>query len=506
MPSESRPIYYYRNKILKNEDLTHQTQARRLQKAMQNTTTDILIDLSDYILDQNFIDNFAENLQFPFLYKNLICSYTVSILIKSEQLLRLNHQLKPYFKILVSMTNMRDFGFFLKQKFDHFDNLEILLTPQTMTDLKELLSVKDSNPHFTYFWDFKPYNPNIRYSLTIKDIASLQRKHKFIRKKGLEVWNTEIPSQYELESLASVTWQFKTNNPTPQISVIIPTYNCARFLSNVIRHLCEQNYSADSFEIIIVDDGSTDNSQNIIFDIFQSYKNKLNLKYIYWSKSNKDRGDQFFFRAGLARNIGVHHSTAPLIVFLDSDIIVPTDFISLATTLLLTNDVIQFQRLHIFQNKSDLYPNYKNINIKNDTYIEDENYWNQLFKTSHWMSLADHWKYTCTYALGLHKKDFFQVGRFKKYYVSYGFEDTDLGYELHLLNKKFHLEQKPLFHLTSYNQMQYQNSHIKRLKLLRTTASLFYLQHLDNHVYEMFGNFFHFQKPISSYIRDLFKK
>lgn len=504
MQQESRPIYYYRNKILNNKDLTYQTQARRLQKAMQNTTTDVLIDLTDYILDQDFIDNFAEKLKFPFFNENLICPYSVSILIKPVQLQKLNHQLNPDFKILVSTTNMQDFELFLKQRLDRLENLEILLTPQTMTDLKELLSVKNLQPHFTYFWDFKPYNPNIPHSLTIKDIASLQ--HKFKRKKGLEVWNTDIPTQYELESLASVTWQFKTDNPSPQISVIIPTYNCARFLSNVIQHLCEQNCSSDSFEVIVVDDGSTDNSQNIIRDIFQAYKNKLNLKYIYWSKSNKDRGDQFFFRAGLARNIGVHYSTAPLTFFLDSDMIVPPDFISLAIKLLLTNDVIQFQRLHIFQNKSDLHPNYKNIHIKNDTYIEDENYWNQLFKTSDWMNLADHWKYTCTYALGLHKKDFIKVGRFKKYYVSYGFEDTDLGYELHLHNKKFHLEQKPLFHLTSYNQMQYQNSHVKRLKLLRKTAALFYLQHLDNRIYEMFGNFFHFQKPISSYVRDLFKK
>jgi hypothetical protein len=120
------------------------------------------------------------------------------------------------------------------------------------------------------------------------------------------------------------------------------------------------------------------------------------------------------------------------------------------------------------------------------------------------MSLKHHWKFTCTYALGLKKSDFMEVGRFKKYYVSYGFEDTDLGYELYKRKKTFFLVPMPLYHLTAYNQMQYQNSQLKRLKLLRKTAELFYLQHLNPEIYHLFGNFYRFQKKLPHYLRDLF--
>ncbi len=95
------------------------------------------------------------------------------------------------------------------------------------------------------------------------------------------------------------------------------------------------------------------------------------------------------------------------------------------------------------------------------------------------------------------------MGRFKKYYTSYGFEDTDLGYEFSLRKKKSFLIQTPLLHLTAYDQMQYKNSKIKRLQLLRKTAGLFYLQHLNPEIYHAFGNFYSFEKPIRHSIRDL---
>ena len=97
------------------------------------------------------------------------------------------------------------------------------------------------------------------------------------------------------------------------------------------------------------------------------------------------------------------------------------------------------------------------------------------------------------------------IGRFKKYYISYGFEDTDLGFEMHLRRKKFKLIKTPLLHLTSYDQMQYKNSNSRRAKLLRVTAAKFYLQHLDSDIFAVVGNYFRFEKPIASRIRDLLK-
>jgi hypothetical protein len=56
--------------------------------------------------------------------------------------------------------------------------------------------------------------------------------------------------------------------------------------------------------------------------------------------------------------------------------------------------------------------------------------------------------------------------------------------------------------LTSYDQMQYKNSRLQRLKLLRRTAALFYLQHLNPKIYELFGNFYRFEKPLQNTLKD----
>lgn len=49
---------------------------------------------------------------------------------------------------------------------------------------------------------------------------------------------------------------------TPEISIIIPVYNGEKYLEQCLNSICEQTYS--DFEVIIINDGSTDGSQKIL--------------------------------------------------------------------------------------------------------------------------------------------------------------------------------------------------------------------------------------------------
>ena len=84
-----------------------------------------------------------------------------------------------------------------------------------------------------------------------------------------------------------------------KISVIIPTYNRSNFLLSAINSINSQSYQVD--EIIVVDDGSTDNTKEIL--------DKLNIKYIYQDKKGVSK----------ARNTGIKESKNEWIAFLDSD-------------------------------------------------------------------------------------------------------------------------------------------------------------------------------------------
>lgn len=91
----------------------------------------------------------------------------------------------------------------------------------------------------------------------------------------------------------------------PKVAVIIPNYNKAQYLSKCIDSVLNQTY--DNIEIIIVDDCSTDKSNQIIKSIV---KKNPDIKYY---KLPENRGVSF------ARNYGAAKTNADYLVFLDSD-------------------------------------------------------------------------------------------------------------------------------------------------------------------------------------------
>lgn len=486
---------FYRYKIAELNDISESTYSRRLSKASQNNKKSLFFEIKKNFKPTQLAVNFLSS-----KLRDHDC-----ILSSPDYYYLLSNKISSKVCIL-NISEPSDLKLFCTFGANSTDKKNILFTPTTDADLNCFVDFQKSNSNkYHFFWSFTPYNPQLKNSLTVKAI----NKHAVIYNKiaGLDIFNTKIPAHYELEPTTNtsykINWSFSLKNSLPEISVIIPTYNNVQFLSNVIWHLINQKTPKEYYEIIIADDGSQDKSSEIIHSLLEKFKDQINIKYIYWSKSHPLRGEQQFFRSGLVRNLATRYSLGKFLLFLDSDMLTPENFINKCLTELQTNDIIQFQRFHINQELSKINPAYNNITLKTDTYIEEKQYWSELFFCENWSDLPNYWKYTCTYALGIKKDKFLEMGLFKKYYISYGFEDTDIGYEAFKKNYKFKFIKIPLLHLTAYDKMQYRNSFSKRFKLLSVTAELLYLQHLDKDIYNLFGNYYRAQKPIKSFIRDL---
>ena len=95
-----------------------------------------------------------------------------------------------------------------------------------------------------------------------------------------------------------------------KVSVIVPVYNVDKYIRRCIASLVKQ--TLQGIEIIIVDDGSTDNSETIIKEYM-----KYNEQIKYFRKENGGLSD--------ARNYGLKFASGEYVAFLDSDDYVEAD-------------------------------------------------------------------------------------------------------------------------------------------------------------------------------------
>jgi len=101
-------------------------------------------------------------------------------------------------------------------------------------------------------------------------------------------------------------------------TIVIPTYNRAKFIRNTIDSVLVQSY--ENFEVIVVDDGSTDNTGEIV----RSIKDP---RLSYYNKANEERA--------AARNFGARKAKGAFVNFLDSDDYVYPDHLAEARNFLL---------------------------------------------------------------------------------------------------------------------------------------------------------------------------
>jgi glycosyltransferase involved in cell wall biosynthesis len=104
-------------------------------------------------------------------------------------------------------------------------------------------------------------------------------------------------------------------------SIIIPTFNRAHLLSSTVQSVLKQEY--DHFELLIIDDGSTDQTRDVI-----NHFDDSRIRYFY--KENEERA--------IARNFGIQKASGKYITFLDSDDIVYPNNLSEALKIISSNN------------------------------------------------------------------------------------------------------------------------------------------------------------------------
>lgn len=122
----------------------------------------------------------------------------------------------------------------------------------------------------------------------------------------------------------------------PKFSIIVPVYNVEKYIKRCLDSIFEQSY--DDYEVIVVNDGTPDNSMDIV--------KKYNVKII--NQKNKGLSE--------ARNIGVKKAKGEYIIFVDSDDYIEKDLLKNINKNLSNNpDIVRYQAIDVINDNKKEY-------------------------------------------------------------------------------------------------------------------------------------------------------
>mgnify|MGYP000315433025 CR=1 FL=1 len=214
------------------------------------------------------------------------------------------------------------------------------------------------------------------------------------------------------------------------VSIIIPTYNLDYIIRETLDSVFEQTYS--NWECIIVDDGSDDNTENVV----KGYTQKDSRFQYYKRPNNKLKG------ANACRNYGVDKSKGEYLIFLDSDDVLEKNCLENRCHTVLQNktktDIFVFSMGLLVNNK-------KTESIFNKDFIDNENYLKQFLKgNACWQTSSVFWE----------REIFKAVGKFDEQFQR--LQDVDLHTRLLLNGKKIHrIHQVDTWYRNMYENKDY---------------------------------------------------
>lgn len=252
------------------------------------------------------------------------------------------------------------------------------------------------------------------FNFHAEHVIVLEDETSFTEKRVGQLWFDMLST---LVSSRGKSLPYTSAYKEPIISVIIPTYNRSRNLFYCLKALTEQTEVA--FEVIVCDDGSTDDTQAVAY----SFRDRLNLRYRWQA----DEG----FRAAEARNLGIRLARGKYLVFLDSDVIVPSTFLSAHRQALEENPGTVVNS-YVYRMTSEWD---EDLGLAPEVYIPkhqdilkpDSRDRYQLFERG---APVEEAYFLDSNAMSVSRKDMDKLGAFDSEFVGWGHEDTELGYRV----------------------------------------------------------------------------
>jgi GT2 family glycosyltransferase len=224
------------------------------------------------------------------------------------------------------------------------------------------------------------------------------------------------------------------------LSVVMPTYNQADLLQESLRSLVDQTLPPQAYEIVVVNDGSTDHTGTALRAFGPPVR-------VVTLPANRGRS--------AARNAGIREAAAPLVVLVDSDIIVRRDFLS---------SHLQTHRQH----GSGILSRGPVIDVP-DVLSARNGQMPRLVSSPAYLTTAN---------AALAKDALVRAGLFDEHFPGYGWEDFDLGLRLKRLGiKRVFCREAVVFHVDPHQDRDDIEPLLKKERARAQSAVYFYRKH-----------------------------
>ncbi len=180
------------------------------------------------------------------------------------------------------------------------------------------------------------------------------------------------------------------------ISVVVPVYNGEKYIEACLGALLDQTVPSSDYEIVVVDDGSTDRTAELV--------SKFPVRYIHQENQGPAK----------ARNVGMEKASGDIVLFTDSDCTAERDWIERMTHPLADGKIGAVKGAYRTRQKG-LTAHFAQVEF-------EERY--KLLKRHEYIDFVD------TYSAAFRKAAFIEAGGFDSAFPNADHEDTDLSYRL----------------------------------------------------------------------------